>query len=251
MSHPEELLAGYVDGSLERSAREVVDTHLSTCSRCREEVDLARRAVVAAGELQEVAVPFGVTGPVLAEAGRWFERRRARRWERLGWAAGVAAAASLVLVVVLNLGNGTEEAALAPARDAGGSEAPAATEAAVGTVPFAGLERQPDVTYDDRGIRSLARDASATVGGQAQGPEGGRVFSAPGQAIACVATSGGPTEDPRDTLVRLIEAEYRGTPAYLAVFAEGPGAAQPPDTIVVWVASTRDCSFLTGASLRI
>ena len=253
MSHPEELLAGYVDGTLERPEREVVDTHLSACSRCREEIDLAQRAVAATGELEEVPVPFGVSGPVLAEAGRRFEGRRARRWERLRWAAGVAAAASLVLVVVLNLGDGTDKAFSPATQDQAGSEAPApaASEAASGALAFAGLERQLGVAYDDEGIRSLARDASAAFRGEPRSAEIGRVFSAPDRALACVATSGGPTGDPRDTLVRLIEAEYQGTPAFLAVFAEGPGAAQPPDTIVVWVASTSDCSFLTGASLRI
>jgi hypothetical protein len=48
-------------------------------------------------------------------------------------------------------------------------------------------------------------------------------------------------DDPRDTLVRLIEAEFDGTPAYFAVFLESPGAGQPPDTVVVWVTARDDC----------
>jgi hypothetical protein len=35
------------------------------------------------------------------------------------------------------------------------------------------------------------------------------------------------------------------------VFAEGPGAGQPPDHIVVWVVATDDCRVLTSASQRI
>ena len=77
MTHPEELLAGYVDGTLGTDERAVVDAHLQTCDTCREEVGLARTAVRALATLEEVPVPFGVTGPVLAEAGRRFERRRA------------------------------------------------------------------------------------------------------------------------------------------------------------------------------
>ena len=202
-------------------------------------------------------MPFGVTGPVLAEAGRRFERRRARSWERLSWAAGLAAAASLVVVVALSLGGASEEPALERSADGvTGAEAPApaATEAASGLLAFLGLERQLDVTYDDPGVRSLARDAAALVSGEhqtAEGVAGNQAFGSPDEALACVRRSGGPTTEPRDSLVRLIEAEYRGTPAYLAVFAEGPGAGQPPDTILVWVASKGDCSILTIASLRI
>ena len=36
MTHPEELLAGYVDGTLTDPERAVVDAHLPTCERCRE-----------------------------------------------------------------------------------------------------------------------------------------------------------------------------------------------------------------------
>ena len=38
MTHPEELLAGYVDGSLTDPDRPTVDAHLLTCARCRAEV---------------------------------------------------------------------------------------------------------------------------------------------------------------------------------------------------------------------
>ena len=57
--------------------------------------------------------------------------------------------------------------------------------------------------------------------------------------------------DPRDELVRLIRAEFNGTPAYLAVFLEGPGAGQAPDTVVVWVASVEGCTPLSFASQRL
>jgi hypothetical protein len=50
---------------------------------------------------------------------------------------------------------------------------------------------------------------------------------------------------PRDRLIRLIEAEYEGTPSYIAVFSEGPGADQAADRVVIWVISTGDCQILT------
>ena len=108
MSHPEDLLADYVDGTLAERERAVVDTHLDGCARCSAEIRQAEAAKTALSELEDVPVPFGVTGPVLAEAGRRFERRRGVAWERFQWAAGLAAAAALVLVVALNLGGGDD-----------------------------------------------------------------------------------------------------------------------------------------------
>src|SRR3970040_2200121 len=95
MTHPEELLADYVDGTLNHEQRAVVDTHLPGCATCRPEVDLARRALAVLATLEDVPVPFGVTGPVLAEAGRRFERRRGVVWARLHGGAAIAAAVGL------------------------------------------------------------------------------------------------------------------------------------------------------------
>ena len=65
----------------------------------------------------------------------------------------------------------------------------------------------------------------------------------------CVRQSG--IQGPQDVLIRLIEAEFEGTPAYIAVFSEGPGAGQPPDHIVVFVVAKDDCRILSTASQRI
>ncbi|MGA9162639.1 MAG: zf-HC2 domain-containing protein, partial [Actinomycetota bacterium] len=82
MSHPDDLLADYVDGTLDERGRADVDSHLLGCERCRGEVGEARSARAALAEVEELPVPFGVTGPVLAEAGRRFERRRGIAWDR-------------------------------------------------------------------------------------------------------------------------------------------------------------------------
>jgi anti-sigma factor RsiW len=109
MTHPEDLLADYVDGTLADQERAVVDAHLQACDVCREELELARSGLAALAALQEQPVPFGVTGPVLAEAGRRFERRRTVAWQRVQWVVGGAAAAALVLVVALSLNLGGTE----------------------------------------------------------------------------------------------------------------------------------------------
>jgi anti-sigma factor RsiW len=115
VSHPEDLLADYVDGTLDERERAAVDAHLLGCARCAAEVRQADAARAVLAELENVPVPFGVTGPVLAEAGRRFERRPGVVWGRFQWAAGLAAAAALVVVVALNVGGDDAQNAAADA----------------------------------------------------------------------------------------------------------------------------------------
>lgn len=253
MTHPEELLAGYVDGTLEHEERAFIDAHLGGCALCRDEIELAQGARTALVALQDAPVPYGLTDRVLAEAGRRFERRKIVVWERLQWAGGLAAAAALVLVVVLNLGSeqdqdgvrastgATETAAVAPGT---GEDATAPS-----LPPFQGLEEQQGVEYDDEGVKSIAQDTVRSIAGETA-VSSDPAFSSADLGLACIARSGGPVNGPNTTLVRLIQAEYLGTPAYFAVFAEGPGAEQPASTIVVWIASEGDCRLLSAASLR-
>ena len=157
MSHPEDLLADYVDGTLAERERAVVDTHLDGCARCSAEIRQAEAAKTALSALEDVPVPFGVTGPVLAEAGRRFERRRGVAWERFQWAAGLAAAAALIVVVALNVGGGDQpERRLARGRHRrdrrfrGGGSAEAT---APGAIHFAGIEPSRTWTTTMRGSR--------------------------------------------------------------------------------------------------
>jgi len=254
MTHPEELLSGYVDGTLEHAERAVVDAHLGGCERCRDEIELARGARMALVALEDARVPYGLADRVLAEAGRRFERRKVVVWERLQWAAGLAAAAALVLVVVLNVGGERESPVEGASTGASGALAGAPETAEDATAasslpPFLGLEEQQSVGYDDEGVESIARDTVRVIAGELAPAQDTALFAAPDEALACIARSGGPVTDPNSTLVRLILAEYEGTPAYFAVFAEGPGAEQPASTIVVWVAAEGDCRLLSAASL--
>jgi hypothetical protein len=262
VTHPEDLLSDYVEGTLGDPQRAFVDDHLQGCARCRHEIALAREALTALGSAEEMPVPFGVTEPVLAEAGRRFERRRRAAWERLQWSAGLAAAAALILVVVLNVGEDERRPMTGAAPAATGATAGAgaeATDAQRFAVGFEGLERQRGVDYDEGGIRAVARDTAvelkdeATPNAEAPAPgtqaaEATSMFGLPSGAIDCLERSGAPIGHERDTLLRLIEAEFDGTPAYIATFLESPGADQPPDKVLIWVAATADCRFLSGAT---
>jgi anti-sigma factor RsiW len=260
MTHPEELLAGYVNGTLTDPERAAVDAHLPTCERCREELDLASRAVAALETLEEVPVPFGVTGPVLAEGGRRLEKRGAKA-QRYQWIAGLAAAAAIVAVIAINIGSsgdGDRERA-APAAAAGGG---AAGGGASGKVK---LEVQSGVNYRGaEGVRALAEGAARSYASEAAAPVpsatseamdatvGGAQerFANAAPALRCLSTAGVPLHDPANQLVRLVEAKYSGTPAYFAVFLGGPGAGQPPERVVIWAISKDTCTLLNGTSLN-
>ncbi len=190
----------------------------------------------------------------LPRRARSFERRKVV-WERFQWAAGLAAAAAVVLVVVLNVGSEqpepiAERASTGATAALGGAGAEDASAAQTGVPPFQGLEDQSGVDYDAAGVESFARDTARAIKAEAS-PPAVALFDSPDEALACVATSGGPIDEPNTTLVRLVRAEYQGTPAYLAVFAEGPGAQQPATRLVVWIAAEDDCRWLSGASLRL
>lgn len=252
MTHPEELLAGYVDGTLSPSERGVVDAHLPGCARCREELSLAGSAVPALASLPEVHVPLGVTGPVLARARGQAASRAGSRLGRVQWAFGFAAAAALLLLIVVNLphlGGGGGQRASSPA-DGGAVTAPNTSPVPQG---FVGLERQ-SVDYDTDSVQALAKSATGaakeTVSATDSGSTEAALAASADEAIGCLQQSGAEFSA-SSRLVQLIEATFRGTPAYLGVFVQGPGAGQPADHAVVWIVEKQDCSFLTAASQRI
>jgi Putative zinc-finger len=276
MAHPDDLLADYVDGTLPDRERAVVDAHLGSCARCREETDLARSASTALRALEEVPVPLGVTGRVLDEA-RSGATKPAARTDTSRWIAGLAAAAVVLGVVAVAVSRPGDDPTLNTAQGgtgaAGGSRAPA-------TLEDSGirLEEQRDVNYDgDEGVLVLAREvideyrrasaqAPATDGtdegdAEAAAPSAtsealatGAEFADarkvdPGPAIRCLEEAGLPPAGADMRLRRLVEATYNGDPAYLAVFLQGPGAGQPPDRAVVFVLSRRDCSIVNFLNL--
>lgn len=114
--HPEELLAGYVDGELSAEGAAQVQLHLNDCSVCRAEVELARSGLAALRALPELEPPeLPALGRVAALPARDAERPRTSRsreprrglGRRAGaWAAGLAAAASVVGLLLLAQGGG-------------------------------------------------------------------------------------------------------------------------------------------------
>lgn len=243
MTHPEELLAGYVDGALDAAERALVDAHLAGCARCREEVELARRAVSALSALGEEPVPLGVTAPVLARARRAAEPRWRQRW-----AVGLAAAAALVLAGTLVL----PQVLRGPADEQRGAMMQAAEDADREATELAGpplpsLEAW-DADLDERAAKRLALQAVEAE--PSPSPGAYEHDTVADEALSCLLASGA-TVDDRHELVRLISARYLGTPAYLGVFREGPGGGQPPTRTVVWVVAKDDCRILTLLSQRI
>lgn len=109
-SHPTtERLEAFVEASLERAERAVVDAHVASCARCRTEVGELGALFEALGGLPAVEPPDGfadrvmarvrvrvrVRRPALATAAAWLERVTPQSTR--GWAA---AAAVLALPVI-------------------------------------------------------------------------------------------------------------------------------------------------------
>ncbi|HTG47233.1 MAG TPA: zf-HC2 domain-containing protein [Actinomycetota bacterium] len=259
MNHPDDLLAPYVDGALPTAERNAVDRHLATCARCRREVELAGGASRALRALPPVQPPADLLGPAIEAAERNTAERapevaplrpEARpRW--IGWAAAaVSVAAVLVLGVTVlpRVGTGSSEAALPASNGAAGVSVPAATRVEV-----------QDVDYDVASVQRLADQLAAATSGTrvpeaavATGAAAAEVTFGPistfPTASACLTQAFG--QEP-GKLVRVIQARFRGVPAYLGVYLVGPGAGQPADTGVVLIAAKEHCTILHSTTIRL
>jgi len=256
MSHPDALLAGYVDGALAEGERAVVERHLDACERCQEEVALARAARSALASVTEVPAPSDLGDAAIAEA-----RRRAAgapaavaHAEKPGWyrwagaAAGIAAALALLTFVLPHVG--TE-----PAREAAGgaaaqsAAAPPATTVEAQNVDYdlAGVEALA-TSYRGGGGATFAPNETGTQSPEAKGVTTARRIPFP-DAVACLDRAFTPSTGSQGLpgqLVRVIQARFRGTPAILGVYLIGPGAGQPADIVRVLVASSPGCTILTS-----
>jgi hypothetical protein len=272
-THPDELLAGLVDGTLTPAERAEVQSHLDGCERCRADIRKAESARRALGALPEVEPLWGVGRAAVEEAGK---SRREHRFRRFAPAAGVAAAALLLVGLGFAVlrgpmgGGGGSNAAQAPAL--GGSSAPAAPQARGASAP---LIQRANENFDAKAIESLAASYSASkdfgrvavqpapVPTPSAAEDGPGVESAtPSLApqtrpvrlsdedavVACVNSAAGLDRSVRPA--RVIVARFDEKPALIGIYLSGPGADQPADLLVVWVAS-RECQFLHYASHRI
>src|SRR4051812_38696200 len=161
--HPDDLLAGHVDGTLTATERADLQAHLDGCERCRAELALAGQAADALRGLPEIEPPWGL-GREAIEESRKVPRHtnRARRWTAV---AGVAAAAVLLVglaVAVLrgpqddgsNSGNAFVETSASQPKAASGPNSGAGSEdsAAAGRL----VERQVNRNYGASDVEGLA-----------------------------------------------------------------------------------------------
>jgi Putative zinc-finger len=243
MNHPSELLTDLMDGTLDADDRARVEAHLDTCPTCREDLAAAAAGRRALRGLGTAPAPADLGDRVAAAAGGDAAAGGPPRWYR--W-AGVAAAAALVAVIAVSLPDvGGEPAG---ERVAGGQEAADSLVGPTSTEESVALEIREDVDYQQEDLAGLAEEARRPTA--VAGAESGAVDSqASGRASACI--TGAFEEQPSGRIVRLIQARFEGRRAYVAVYLEGPGADQDPDTATVWVAALDDCSILSFAQARI
>lgn len=252
MTHPEELLTGYVDGTLPPRERAVVEAHVAGCVRCGREIGLATTARSALRSVPEVPAPSDIGSLAIREAKGQAApgASAAPRWYRVGGIVGAVAAGLLVFTLVLphvgrNGSSDDEQRALSAA--AGDTE--------VGKLSAAsGIELQ-HTNYDNSSLTALVSSyATADVSAGGGAAAGAEVAPGPssagsqvqiGKALGCIVRS---APDETGDIQRLIRARFEGTPAYLAVFTEGPGAGQPADTVTVWVFAIDDCRILSFSS---
>lgn len=247
MTHPEDLLAGYVDGTLSGADRTSVDAHLQACAPCRAQVELAQTGRAALRRVPDPDAP-DLAGPVTARIDAEGERAAGTpRWYRYG---GIAAAALIAVAIVVwlpKIGPG-------PSEDRASSAADAAAPTVGGAETLSGLVLELQRTdYDTGAVQALAGEAARLVPSEAAGAAGATAAPAgtPAQsarARSCVAKA---FPDFPGTPIRLISARFEGTPAYLTVVLEGPAPGQAADTVSVWVADHATCVPLSFTTSRI
>lgn len=244
MNHPFELLADLLDGTLDEGDLAGVRAHLDSCPTCREDVALATAGRDAARSLPQAAAPADLHRRVVAAAGggKDVPGRGTPTWYR--W-AGVAAAAAVVVAIAIALPNvGGGDSSGAPERAQGPMSAGSEEAQDAGSV---GQIEVQDANYDAKELEQLARATSSNSSAAIE--SGGAPTRDDPTAATCVSQAF--DEQPAGRLARLIQARFEGRDAYIAVYLEGPGANEPPDTAVVWVAARDDCSILSFASARI
>jgi anti-sigma factor RsiW len=266
--HPEDLLAGYVDGSASPEERSVVQEHLSRCSQCRDEVALANAGRTALMSLPQLDAPelspqviAGLVREASPESGSddLAERRQAKRERQLrrwqgSWisVAGVAAVVALLAIIPFAL-----------SRSGGGSGRTAGGAAAPRPEAQATPRSYPSVydlgsNYDAASIRTLAKSLAAKVASDRAKalpanaratpsplpPEGsfGVASVAPAEVVQCALRG---TGLPGNTSPLYLEtAKFQGKPAYvIAVLAQGENKAH----LRVYTVSQQGCQFLFEA----
>jgi anti-sigma factor RsiW len=144
-SHPDELLAWFVNETLEPSERAVVEQHLRGCARCRDEVAFLSALRQGVKALAGAEKP-GELGRMRLMRELRAERRAGRAW----WRPALAAAAVVIVVqAVLLAQQWSREGAVVPLGEPG--------------APGAIVQIQFAPTATEARIRVLLQEAGATL----------------------------------------------------------------------------------------
>lgn len=273
MSHPDELLAGWVDQALTSDERAEVAEHLASCTACRREVASAQEAKDLMASLPHIEAPAGFAkrartdladdeapapaAPRSAAAGRAAQTRQRQVYK---WIGG-AAAAALVLVLgfsVINRPGGTTDA-LSESAPAPAAEAATTADAAPGAGNLdvselqALAERERDAWAEQSGL-SVDRPVESPPAGYSPDPSQEKAQDAvagantdmlsanPGAATRCLRRSGSLADG--GELLTVYEGSLQSVPAYFGVVLEGPTPGSTPDRISIWVVNSSACATI-------
>jgi hypothetical protein len=266
--HPEELLAEFVEGTLGPEDRARVESHLSACASCREEVALAGPAREALSTLPELDAPAGTTWPVVQRA------RQRKRWlpplsPRVAWAT--AGAAAVVIIVAFALIGGQ---IIPTSQEAAGPEAErelSARDEEAGDNAFSSADpetaqkglayprfRRTAQDYDGAALASLAED----LAGQAKQaldrgfPEPPALYytrtsallaldARTKRALTCVGKAVSPDRSLAPFTV--VAARFEGEPVYVGAFLQADGPDRPYAELVLYVVSREGCALRSFA----
>ncbi len=236
--HPEELLAGYVDGTATAVERTEVDEHLALCARCREEVALAGAAVAALRTLPELespwdgAVPLRTTDAVAAGRQRpstvaSLADRRARR-ARIAWRGGAVAVAAAVVGLLIYLGP-----------FGGGHAATTTAPASASTAPSAQKGAEDQLAALAQHLAGTSREPANTLVPSASG---GTLATQPSATEdACLRSATG--VPPAAFLLHFERTAYQGQPAYVIGYLTA-SSADRSGRVVVAAVSRPGCALI-------
>ncbi len=259
MSHPLEHLVELVDGALPARERAVVLEHLLGCPRCRAEVAAATSARDALANLEAPPVPAGLGDRAIAEARRAAASRepevasmdearaRQQRWSRVAAGAGIAAVLVLGIAIALpRIGVQTTQDVHTEA---------VGTVDTVSSPSVASAVEIIDRDFDFEAVRELANEsrgiiaADAAFAGATEGaPAAASEDVSIADAVRCLRTA---FEKLPGEPIRVVRASFEGTPAYLGVFAVGPGAGQPVNELQVKVAAIEGCRVVSDSRIAL
>jgi len=273
VTHPDELLAEYVEGALAPQDRAQVEAHLEVCAACRAEVADATEARASLRALPEVQEPPGVTLAVLREAR---ERRAAPRW-----ASPLRVAAAVILIagmagggiyVYSQLDQGEDAASTAGDGDEAGPDAgappPAADEegaegerSAVQARVSYPVVRRTGADHDPASIVALAgslRDEAEEALAAGLPTDAFAFYEtfpvdsfrrAAREALICA----GQGLEPERSVVPFVieEASWDGEPAWVVSYLQGPDPGAAYDRVQILVVHREECRVLHFAQQRL